>query len=178
MLPTPGTIAMFERWTSLAPELIKSNEHDQQGLDKLAFKAWRRCTGAKACRLERANVRCMRHRSCVEPPHSCPQLLDDAADLLYCNTPAPQLKADNISETTALLRAFQPGYYPYIDDICTLSRPHIAPLFDLCDWSCGCWRRVHAACADMERTSASQPQVPHACSVLPAPAVHRLRRQA
>lgn len=35
----------------------------------------------------------------------------------------------------ALIRAFQPGFYMYSDDVCTLSRPEEAPLFDTCDWS-------------------------------------------
>ena len=45
------------------------------------------------------------------------------------------MQANNQTGKLAFIRAFLHGYFMYSDDICTLSRPEIAPLFDTCDWS-------------------------------------------
>lgn len=57
VLPTPGVLAMFEQWTAMSADMIKRNEHDQQGLDRLNNRAWKRCTGAKPCAAARDEVR-------------------------------------------------------------------------------------------------------------------------
>ena len=59
----------------------------------------------------------------------------------------------------ALLRAFLANFFAYSDDICTLSRADIAPLFDPCDWTSECpggrwqrwgWRWWRGAAAEAE----------------------------
>ena len=57
MLPTPGSIAMFEGWSAAAPDGIKENQHDQQFLDRIWDKIFRRCTALWGCNNIRNEVR-------------------------------------------------------------------------------------------------------------------------
>ncbi len=57
MLPTPGSIAMFEGWSAAAPDGIKENQHDQQFLDRIWDKIFRRCTALWGCNNMRNEVR-------------------------------------------------------------------------------------------------------------------------
>lgn len=82
---------------------------------------------------------------------SCRPAALPASVLLSC-LPSCCLQMQNNNQTgqVALIRAYLHGYFMYSDDICTLSRPHVAPLFDTCDWSSECaavgWFGLTAGC--------------------------------
>ena len=56
LLPTPATLQMMSNWTAAAVNEIKEKRHDQQGMDNLANKAWRRCGNAYQCEQNRDKV--------------------------------------------------------------------------------------------------------------------------
>ena len=56
LLPTPATLQMMANWTAAAVNEIKEKRHDQQGMDNLANKAWRRCGNAFQCEQNRDKV--------------------------------------------------------------------------------------------------------------------------
>ena len=63
MLPTPGSIAMFERWSVTAHDAIKENQNDQQFLGRIRDTTIRVCTNRWGCNNVRNEVR--GHRECL-----------------------------------------------------------------------------------------------------------------
>ncbi|KAI7838010.1 hypothetical protein COHA_008192 [Chlorella ohadii] len=49
VLPTPGSIAMFEGWTKGFQEGLEAKENDQQYVERIHDKILRRCTAASGC---------------------------------------------------------------------------------------------------------------------------------
>ncbi len=56
VLPTPGSIAMFEGWTKGFREGLKAKENDQQYVERIHDKILRRCTAASGCLKTREEV--------------------------------------------------------------------------------------------------------------------------
>ena len=56
MLPTPGSIAMFEGWSAAAHDGIREGQHDQQFLDRIWERIFRRCLSRDSCEHVRGEV--------------------------------------------------------------------------------------------------------------------------
>lgn len=56
VLPTPGSIAMFEGWTKGFQEGLEAKENDQQYVERIHDKILRRCTAASGCIKAREEV--------------------------------------------------------------------------------------------------------------------------
>lgn len=56
MLPTSGSIAMFEGWSAAAHDGIKEGQHDQQFLDRIWERIFRRCLSRDSCEHVRGEV--------------------------------------------------------------------------------------------------------------------------